>query len=77
MEADERETTVRHYRQHASLHIAPRIGGLKLAQLTSAHIEAFRDDLLKSLSRALAKDLTSLKSLLKASNYGHLASDVG
>lgn len=78
VEADERErTTVRQYRQHVSLHIAPRIGGLKLAQLTPAHIEAFRDDLLKSLSRALArKVLTSLKSLLKASKYGHLASDV-
>src|SRR5215203_3529832 len=77
VEADERErTTVRQYRQHVSLHIAPRIGGMKLAQLMPAHIEAFRDDLLKSLSRALAKKvLTSLKSLLKASKYGHLVAD--
>ena len=76
--ADGRErATVLQYRQHLDLHIAPRIGRIRLGQLTPAHIESFRDDLLKSLSRPLArKVLTSLKSLLKASKLAHVAADV-
>ena len=36
VEADDREpTTVRQYRQHADLHIVPRIGAIKLASLDS------------------------------------------
>jgi integrase len=78
VEADGRErTTVRQYRQHAALHIAPRIGGIKLAHLTPARIEAFRDDLLAHLSRPLArKVLTSLRSLLKAAKHAHVVADV-
>src|ERR1043166_4397366 len=38
VEADGCErTTVRQYRQHADLHIIPRLGGVKLAQLTPGH----------------------------------------
>jgi integrase len=58
-------STIDHYRQHAQLHIIPRIGHLKLASLTAPRIEAFRDDLLCKLSRPLAKKvLMSLKMLL-------------
>jgi integrase len=70
-------TTVRQYRQHINLHIIPRIGRLKLAHLTPAKVEAFRDDLLANLSRPMArKVLTSLKSLLKVAKHGHIADDV-
>src|SRR6516165_3208403 len=56
VEAEGRErTTVRQYRQHVNLHIMPRIGRLKLAHLTPARIETFRDDLLANLSRPLAR----------------------
>jgi integrase len=75
VEADGRErSTVKQYRQHIDLHIVPRIGQVKLAQLMPPRVEAFRDDLLLKLSRPLArKVLTSLKSLLKAVNHAHLA----
>jgi integrase len=78
VEAEGRErTTVRQYRQHANLHIVPRIGRLKLAHLTPAKVESFRDDLLASMSRPLArKVLTSLKSLLKVAKHAHVAADV-
>jgi integrase len=78
VEADGRErTTVRQYRQHVSLHIAPRVGSIKLANLTPARVETFRDDLLAKLSRPMArKVLTSFKSLLKAAKRAHLTADV-
>src|SRR5262249_8841344 len=78
VEAEGRErTTVRQYRQHVSLHIGPRIGRIKLANLTPPKVEAFRDDLLANLSRPMArKVLTSLKSLLKAAKYAHIAADI-
>jgi len=70
-------TTIRQYRQHATLHINPRIGAIKIANLTPGHVEAFRDQLLQDLSRALArKVLTSLRSILKASKASHVAADV-
>jgi integrase len=74
--------TLAQYRQHVALHIAPRIGRVKLAHLTPARVEGFRDDLLKpksegGMSRPMArKVLTSLKSLLKASKHAHVAADV-
>jgi hypothetical protein len=69
--------TLYQYRQHLNLHIAPRLGGIKLANLTRAGVENFRDELLKTMSRALArKVLTSFKSILKAANYAHVAADV-
>jgi integrase len=76
--ADGREpTTVRQYRQHVDLHIVPRIGRLKLAELSPAKVELFRDDLLEHLERPTArKVLTSLKSLLKAAKHAHVAADV-
>ena len=71
-------TTVAQYRQHADQHIKPRIGRERLAKLTTPRINAFRDDLLASMSRPLAKKvLTSLKSLLRdAQRRGNVAQNV-
>jgi integrase len=76
--ADGRErSTVDQYRQHAVHHIGPRIGKVKLANLTPARVGDFRDDLLAGLSRPLAKKvLTSLKGLLRAAGYAHVADGV-
>jgi len=78
VEADGRErTTVRQYRQHVNLHINPRMGSIKLAHLTEKRVEAFRDELLATVSRPLArKVMTSLKSLLKVAKRGHVAANV-
>jgi integrase len=85
-EAEGRErATVEGYRQHVDIHIVPRIGRIKLAKLTPATLEKFRDSVLDGeedaavakLSRPLArKVLASLKSLLKAAKYGYVAADV-
>jgi integrase len=59
-------STIRQYRQHANLHIVPLIGAVKLSRLTKPAVEHFRDELLKTRSRALARAiLTSLKGILK------------
>jgi integrase len=70
--------TLKGYREHVRLHINPRIGRVKLASLTTPKINAFRDELLASGSRGLAKKvLTSLKSLLKdAQRRGSVAQNV-
>ena len=59
-------STLRQYRNHVDLHIKPsRIGDEKLARLSAPAIEAFRDDLLRKGSRAMArKVLASLKGIL-------------
>jgi hypothetical protein len=66
------------YRQHVTIHINPRLGREKLARLTTPRIEAFKDDLLASMSRALAKKvLVSLKSILReAQRTGGVAQNV-
>jgi integrase len=77
-------TTLNQYRQHVSLHIVPRVGSLKLAKMSPADAEKFRDSLLSKgddgkpvMSRALArKVLTSFKSLLKANKCSHIVDDV-
>jgi integrase len=68
-------STLAHYRQHVDLHILPRIGGEKLARLTTPRINSFRDDLVRDLSRPMArKVLMSLKALLKdAKRRGNVA----
>lgn len=74
VEPEAREaTTLAQYRQHAE-HINSRIGEMKLANLTPG-LNAFRDDLLTTMSRAMArKVMSSLKSLLKdAQRRGHVA----
>jgi integrase len=58
-------TTVRQREQHARLHIVPLIGAVKLTQLTTPRIEAFKDELLEARSRAMSRAvLTSLKGIL-------------
>jgi integrase len=70
-------TTVRQYRQHIDLHIAPKIGGIKVANLTEARLEKFRDDLLAEISRPLArKVLTSAKSILRTAKRSHVIANV-
>jgi integrase len=58
-------STLREYRNHAKLHINPLIGTTTLARLSTPAIEAFRDELLRKGSRAMArKVLASLKSII-------------
>jgi integrase len=72
--------TLKFYREHVRLHILPRIGNLKLAKTTKAHIEHFRDSLTsgdKALSRpTAAKVLRSFKSILKVAGCSHLGDGV-
>jgi len=70
--------TVNTYRGHVALHIAPRLGHERLARLTAPRIEAFRDDLLRALSRPMArKVLTTLKAILRdAMRRGTVAQNV-
>jgi integrase len=70
-------STVTAYRQQVA-HINKRIGNVKLPKLTTPGINAFRDDLLASMTRANAtKVLTSLKMLLKdAKRRGNVAQNV-
>src|SRR5215831_12318287 len=49
-EGRERSTIVQ-YRQHVRDYIGPRLGGEKLAKLTTPRISAFRDDLLERVPR--------------------------
>ena len=79
VEGERRErSTLAQYRQHVSLHIVPRIGRERLAKLTLPRLNAFRDDLLAGMSRAMArKVLTSLKSILRdAQRRGHIAQNL-
>jgi integrase len=57
--------TLRQYRNHADLHIVPVIGSVKLAKLSTPVVQAYRDKLLETRSRPLAKKvLASLKSVI-------------
>lgn len=57
--------TLRPYRNHVDLYIGPRIGGQRLARLNTPAIEAFRDGLLRDLSRPLARKVVgSLKAII-------------
>jgi integrase len=77
-EREKREaSTIAQYHQHAK-HITGRIGSIKLGALTAVRVNNFRDDLVVSMSRALArKVMTSLKSLLReAQASGKVAQNV-
>jgi integrase len=66
-------STIAQYEQHAKLHIVPRLGKVKLANLTDTKVEGFRDELLENLSRPLArKVMVSFRSMLKANKYDHI-----
>lgn len=70
-------STVDQYRQHAR-HINNLIGSKKLSSLTAPGIHTFLDDLLATMSRAMArKVLRSLKSVLSiAQERGNVAQNV-
>jgi integrase len=79
IESEGRErSTLDQYKQHVRLHIVPRIGGTKLAHLTTPFCEKFRDELVRDLSRPMArKVLGSLKAILKdAKRRGNVTTNV-
>jgi integrase len=58
-------STIAAYTGHVRFHIAPLIGSVKLAKLSTPVVQLFRDKLLETRSRALAKKvLASLKSII-------------
>jgi integrase len=71
-------STVEQYQRHVDLHIAPRCGNDKLATITAPRIEQLRDELVRDLSRPMArKALQSLKAILKdAHRRGNVAQNV-
>lgn len=78
-EAEGRErSTTEQYRRIANLHIVPLIGSEKLSKLTRPGIEAFRDELVKTRSKAMAgKAVRALSSILsEAQRRGLVAQNV-
>jgi integrase len=71
-------STLKTYREHVRLHINPRLGHEKLARLTAPRINIFRDQLLRSVSRTLARKLLiTLKAILRdAMNRGTVSQNV-
>src|SRR6266496_2301001 len=72
-------STLEQYRQHLEYHIKPLIGAVKLAELSPARIQKFRNDLLHGgRSRAMAKKaMSSLGALLAhAMSAGKVARNV-
>jgi integrase len=79
IEVEGREpATLKQYRSHVIYHINPRLGGERLAALTTPRINALRDELLRDLSRPLArKVMISMKAILKdAQRRGNVAQNV-
>jgi integrase len=71
-------STLDHYGTHVAKHIVPRIGAVKLATLTTPMINTFRDELLRDLSRPMArKVLASFRSIIMdARRRGSIAHNV-
>ena len=72
-------STLRQYRYHRDTYIVPRLGRIKLSQLSPERVEVFVGYLLeeKNLSRPLAKKvLTSLKGILAVARQAHRAAGV-
>ena len=71
--------TLKQYRQHLDLHIAPFTGRVKLAHLSPAHVQRLRDKLIEEgRSRDMARRVVvSLGALLaSAMSYGKVARNV-
>jgi len=68
-------STLKQYRNHVERHILPLVGSVKLAKLSTPVVQLFRDKLLETRSRPLArKVLASLKSIIgEAMRRGHVA----
>jgi integrase len=59
------ETTLRAYRQHVNLHIAPRLGAIKLSRLTAPAVNSFFDGLFadgrsKDMVRRVRRSLSAI-----------------
>lgn len=70
--------TLQQYRQLAELHIKPFLGAERLSKLKAAQVEAYRDDLLATRSKAMArKAVRGLSSVLsEAMRRGLVAQNV-
>ncbi|WP_126172608.1 tyrosine-type recombinase/integrase [Altericroceibacterium xinjiangense] len=70
--------TVQQYRQLSNLHIVPLLGTERLSRLNRPRIEAYRDELLKTRSKAMAgKAVRALSSILtEAQRRGLVAQNV-
>ncbi|QQN75847.1 site-specific integrase [Croceicoccus sp. YJ47] len=70
--------TVQQYRQLANLHIVPLLGLERLSRLSQPRVEAYRDELLKTRSKAMAgKAVRALSSILnEAQRRGLVAQNV-
>lgn len=77
MEGRER-STVKQYKELARLHVVPLLGAAKLSKLSMPSVEAFRDALVASRSRAMAgKAVRALSSILtEAQRRGQVAQNV-
>ena len=78
-EAEGRErSTTKQYKELRDLHIVPLIGGTKLSRLSMPAVEAFRDALVASRSKAMAgKAVRALSSILsEAQRRGLVAQNV-
>ncbi|WP_265570851.1 tyrosine-type recombinase/integrase [Sphingomicrobium nitratireducens] len=78
-EANGRErSTIKQYKELKRLHIIPLIGDERLSQLTMPKVEAFKDRLLETRSRAMAgKAVRGLSSILnEAQRRGLVAQNV-
>jgi integrase len=68
-------STMRQRRLHVDHHIVPLLGGE--TKLVRADLAAFRNDLLRSCSRPMAKKImTSFKAILKQAKLAHLAANI-
>ncbi len=70
--------TLAQYRQNIDLHINPLVGNVKLSRLTTPRVNAFKEALLETRSRAMAaKVLQSFRSLIAdAQGRGLVAQNV-
>lgn len=71
-------STLEKYKNHVEMHIKRPLGSIKLARLTAPQVESFKDHLLETLSRPMAKKvLGSLKSIItEAQRRGLVAQNV-
>lgn len=79
VEADDRERgTIDQYRRLSRLHVKPFLGAERLSRLSRPTVERYRDELLKTRSRAMAgKALRALSSILSdAERRGLVAQNV-
>ncbi len=62
--------TLRQYHYHVRQHIEPQFGDLRIGELTESMVQSFRDQLLRKLSRGMArKVLQTLKAILIEARY--------